>query len=85
MIPLVIGAALAGAGVGALAVTAFRDDSDADSSPRTISEEDVPLEIGQRITAQKGAGDSVVRKISARDVPADIRKRIKAKKKMRKA
>lgn len=84
MIPLVIGAALAGAGVGALAVTA-RDDSDADSSPRKISEEAVPLEIRERIKAQKCAGDSVVRKISARDVPADIRKRIKAKKKMRKA
>lgn len=85
MIPLVIGAALAGAGVGALAVTARRDDSDADSSPRKISEEDVPLEIRERIKAQKCAGDSVVRKISARDVPANIRKRIKAKKKMRKA
>ena len=53
MIPLVIGAALAGAGVGALAVTAFKDDSEKESVARKISEDEVPPKIRKRIKAKK--------------------------------
>lgn len=52
MIPLIIGAALAGAGIGALAVSALKDDSEKESVARKICEDEVPPKIRKRIKSK---------------------------------
>jgi len=51
--------ALAGAGIGALAVSAFKDDSEKDSIARKISADKVPPKIRKRIKAKNRMRKSI--------------------------